>query len=148
MYGHCLWFCNLPVRFLSLWFCNLPVRFLKCEAFSAFHFILFIHPIFIVIAFMSFMSFMSFISIETSKWHFKYDVYMQITKRDIMSIYAKIQVEIWYNLRVEVWAHKTSLNPPLFIEVPVKLSGRIFVCLWYHLCLTLRFFYWLLELFK
>jgi cellulose synthase/poly-beta-1,6-N-acetylglucosamine synthase-like glycosyltransferase len=54
---------------------------------------------------------------------------------------------------LEVWAHKTSLTPPCFIEVPVpepsQQSERPCICVSGHrFCLFLPFFYKILELFR
>jgi len=46
---------------------------------------------------------------------------------------------------------KTSLTPPLFIEVPVpsREHRRLCICvLWYRLCPFLRFYNWILNLFR
>ena len=58
------------------------------------------------------------------------------------------------SLRGEVWAHKTSLTPPHLIEVlvPGQESERSCICVFREganrFCLFLRFFYWILELFR
>jgi hypothetical protein len=55
---------------------------------------------------------------------------------------------IWVFILILV--HKTSLNPPLFIEVPVPCydsSSHVFVYYMYPFCLFLRFCFMILELF-
>ena len=54
---------------------------------------------------------------------------------------------------LDIWAHKTSLTPPCFIEVPVpepsQQSERPCICVSGHrFCLFLPFFYKILELFR
>ena len=51
------------------------------------------------------------------------------------------------SLRWEVCAHNTSLIPPLFTEAK-KVIGHIFECKVCRFRLFLRFWYWILELFR
>jgi len=51
----------------------------------------------------------------------------------------------------ELWAHKTSLTPPLFTEVTVPSQESELSCvsvLGFSILPFLRFFYWILELFS
>ena len=55
------------------------------------------------------------------------------------------------SVRGEVWAHKTILASPLFIEVhvPSQESVRSFLCvLWYRFSLFHRFWHLILEMFR
>ena len=47
----------------------------------------------------------------------------------------------------KIWVHKTSLTPPLFMEVPVPIPEIQRSCIWHRFCLFPRFFGWNLELF-
>ena len=52
------------------------------------------------------------------------------------------------SLRREIWAHRTSLTPPLFDWSARKVNGHVFVCYGYLICVFLRFWYLILELFR
>jgi len=47
-----------------------------------------------------------------------------------------------------VWAHQTSLTPPLFLTCMYQakyVNGYVVVCYGYRFYLFLQFFYWILE---
>ena len=49
------------------------------------------------------------------------------------------------SLRWEIWAHNTSLTTPHQVKI---VAGHVFVCKGYQFCVFLRFFYWILEIFR
>ena len=64
--------------------------------------------------------------------------------REFRILYNNLH-DLLSSLREEVWVHKTSLTPPLFIEVPVPIQENKRSCIWVLgvliLPLFLRFLY-------
>ena len=70
---------------------------------------------------------------------------------DILLTCGKHLHDCIISLRGDVWDHKISLTPPLFIEVPVPSQDNDMSCicvLEVTICLFQRLFDWILELFR